>query len=198
MRIKICGITRIEDAAAAVASGADAIGLIFYAGSRRAVTAEAARAIVASLPPLVPAVGVFVNEDLAVIRALKAEVGLAAVQLHGDETPADAARLPAPVIKAFRALPADLAAWPVAGYMADGAAPGHYGGTGVAAEDPLLAVLAPTGRMILAGGLTPETVAERVRRWRPAAVDVASGVESAPGIKDVAKIQAFVAAARGA
>lgn len=198
MRIKICGITRIEDAQAAVAAGADAIGLIFYAGSRRAVTPDAARAIVASLPPLVPAIGVFVNADTATIRAVRDQVGLAAVQLHGDEMPDQAAALPGPVIKAFRTPPADLAAWRVAGFLADGAAPGQYGGTGTGAAEPLLALLAPTGRMILAGGLTPETVAERVRRWRPAAVDVASGVEAAPGIKDLAKLRAFIAAARGA
>jgi phosphoribosylanthranilate isomerase len=196
VRVKICGLTRGDDAAAAVAAGADALGFVLWPGSKRAVTADAVRAMIATLPPLVATVGVFVDADPAEMLAIRAACGLSHIQLSGNEAPEVARALGPAVIKAFRAVPTDVADWPVQGVLADGAAPGQYGGTGHTAAEALLAALAPTGRMILAGGLTPLTVAAAVARWRPYAVDVASGVEAAPGIKDPALIQAFVAAAK--
>ncbi len=196
VRVKICGLTRGQDAAAAVAAGADALGFVLWPGSKRHVTADAVRAIVSALPPLVATVGVFVDADPAEMLAIRAACGLSHIQLSGDEPPEVAKALGPAVIKAFRAIPDRLADWSVQGVLADGAAPGQYGGTGHTAAEALLAALAPTGRLILAGGLTPQTVGAAIQRWQPYAVDVASGVETAPGIKDPALIQSFIAAAK--
>lgn len=200
MRIKICGITSERDAHAAVEAGADALGFVFYPKSPRAVTALEALAIARSLPPFVARVGVFVNRPLAEIRSFRVQVGLTAIQLHGDEPPAAAHALPAPVIKAFRgAVPSRrVFEYQTAGYLLDGDAGERYGGAGLPADDEAASALAGDPRFILAGGLTADTVAGRIRRFRPAAVDVSSGVESAPGRKCPEKMQAFVAAARAA
>lgn len=197
-RVKICGITRAEDAQAAAALGADALGFILYAGSKRAIAPEAAAAIIRDLPPFVARVGVFVNEDPARMRELRDALGLSAIQLSGDEPATILAALDGPVIKAFRSIPADLSAWRVAAWLADGAASGSYGGTGTAADAGLVRTLALCGRLILAGGLVAETVGALVRAHRPYAVDVASGVESAPGVKDRAKMAAFIRATKSA
>lgn len=202
VRVKICGFTRAEDALAAVAAGADALGFVLWSGSKRAATADQARAIIATLPPYVQTVGVFVNEAPRRIEEIRRAVGLGCVQLSGDENPEDYSDLTAPVVKAFRAAPDPviLSRWGwCAGFLADGdAGAGIYGGGGVGASDVTIARLADTGRLILAGGLKPETVAERTRAVRPYAVDVASGVESAPGIKDLARMTAFIQAAKSA
>ena len=200
MRIKICGITSERDAHAAVEAGADALGFVFYPKSPRAVTALQAMAIARSLPPFVARVGVFVNLPPAEIRSIHAQVGLTAIQLHGDEPPVTAHGLPGPVIKAFRgAVPCQqVFEYQTAGYLLDGDAGDRFGGSGMPADEDAAAALAGDPRFILAGGLNPDNVAERIRRFRPAAVDVSTGVELAPGRKCPEKIQAFVAAARAA
>jgi phosphoribosylanthranilate isomerase len=215
VRIKICGITRPEWAVAAAQAGADAIGLVFAESPRRVTVAEASK-IVAALPPWVTPVGVFVDEPPARILAIAAEVGLAAVQLHGDEppeTPVALGRLK--VVKAFRiGSEADVAAageWLAAARqagrmpdacMVDAAVPGgRKGGTGQKADWNLAAQMAKTGKwqpLILAGGLTPENVAEAIRTVRPWGVDGSSGLEVSPGVKSPEKIRAFVEAVRKA
>lgn len=198
IRVKICGITRADDANLAVTLGADALGFIQWAPSKRAITPDAARAIITALPPFVTPVGVFVNQDAATIEALRRYCGFRAVQLHGDESPSILDDLTGPVIKAFRAIPndAELSAWRVSAVLADGALADHYGGTGTLADDRLIAALGASGRLILAGGLTPESVGARCRVVRPYAVDVASGVEASPGRKDSEKLRAFIEAVR--
>lgn len=200
MRIKICGITCERDARAAVGAGADALGFVFHPPSARAVTALRAAAITRSLPPLVARVGVFVNLPTAEIRAIRAQVGLTAIQLHGDEPPDAAHALPGPVIKAFRgAVPRRrVLEYRTAGYLLDGDAGDRYGGAGLPADEAAASALAGDPRLILAGGLSADNVAERIRRVRPAAVDVSSGVELEPGRKCPERMQAFVAAARAA
>lgn len=208
IRVKICGIRRPEWAVAAADAGADAIGLVFAESPRRVTVAEAAR-IATALPPWVTPVGVFVDESPERIRALAAEVGLAAIQLHGDEPPDTPAKLaPLKVIKAFRiAAPADLEAacqWRSAAeqagrlpdaYLVD-AAPrgGARGGTGQPADWGLAAQMVADGfwPLILAGGLTPENVAAAIVTVRPWGVDGSSGLESSPGEKDPEKIREFI------
>ncbi|MCY4396570.1 MAG: phosphoribosylanthranilate isomerase [Rhodospirillaceae bacterium] len=200
MRIKICGITSERDAHAAVEAGADALGFVFYPKSPRAVTALEALAIARSLPPFVARVGVFVNLPPDDILSIRAQVGLTAIQLHGDEPPAAAHALPAPAIKAFRGAVSSrqVFEYQTTGYLLDGDAGEHYGGAGLPADEEAASVFAGDPRFILAGGLTTDNVAERIRRFRPAAVDVSTGVEIAPGRKCPEKMQAFVAAARAA
>ncbi|HEY6106779.1 MAG TPA: phosphoribosylanthranilate isomerase [Anaeromyxobacteraceae bacterium] len=198
-RVKICGVTRLEDALQAVRLGADALGFNFWSGSKRFLAPAAARSIVEQLPPFVTPVGVFVNQPEAEIRRAAEESGVRVLQLHGDEPPELCARLPLPVVKAVRVpapLPLDaLRAYPVAAFLLDAASAG-YGGSGATFDWSLAEGVAALGPLILAGGLTPENVAAAVRRVRPYAVDAASGVESAPGVKDVSKMARFIAAAR--
>ncbi|MBM4032342.1 MAG: phosphoribosylanthranilate isomerase [Planctomycetes bacterium] len=204
VHVKICGITRPEDAIAAAEAGADAIGLVFAESPRR-VSVEQARAILAEAPPFVTPVGLFVNEALEGMLATCESLRIRTVQLHGDERPEVAQALAANglcVIKAFRVGgEADLQAldgYPAAAYLLDSRGAGKRGGTGVPLDWGLAARATALGRIILAGGLTPDNVAEAVRRVRPYAVDVSSGVEARPGIKDPAKVGAFIAAARRA
>jgi phosphoribosylanthranilate isomerase len=194
--VKICGVTRLDDALAAAEAGADAIGFVFWRGSPRRIDPDAAARIAGRLPPFVARVGVFVDAPLAEIRAVRDRVGLSAVQLHGDEPPELAASVPGPVIKAFRgAVDFDrVRRYPVEGWLLDGAPEGRYGGAGQAAEPVSAALLVDNPRFILAGGLTPDTVPAACRRYRPAGVDVASGVEQAPGVKDHSLVRRFVAA----
>jgi phosphoribosylanthranilate isomerase len=200
VRVKICGITAAEDARHAAACGADALGFVFFAASPRCVTPAQARAIIVTLPPFVVRVGLFVNEDPAQIRAIVAECGLDAVQLHGDEPPAVCRALPCRVIKGIRpraaAELAAFAAYPAAALLVDAAVPGQFGGTGQRADWDLARQLAARRQVILAGGLTPDNVAEAVRQVRPYAVDVASGVERAPGHKDPEKVARFIRMAK--
>lgn len=200
-RVKICGVTRVADALHAAHAGADAIGLNFYPRSPRCVSRETAAAIAAALPEGVCRVGVFVDAGREEIAAVAATVGLDAIQFHGDEPRALCAGWDRPTIKAVRVDgPQALAAaadYPVDYLLADAHVVGLPGGTGRRVPVAWL-VGVPSQRLILAGGLTPETVAEAVRAVRPAAVDVASGVESAPGIKDPEKVERFIANARTA
>lgn len=202
-RVKICGITRIEDALTAVAAGADAIGLVFYAPSPRAVSVAQARAICAVLPPFVNAVGLFVNAGRNEIAGVLNEVPLDLLQFHGDETPDDCACFGRPFLKALRMREgADVTA-ALAGYagaralLLDAYHPVLHGGTG-AVFDWNVIPAALRSKVVLAGGLNEHSVAEAIARIRPYAVDVSGGVESAPGIKDAERIHAFMTAVRDA
>lgn len=200
--VKICGITRVEDARAAAEAGADAIGFVFYPPSPRAVSPARAAAIAAALPRGVAIVGVFVNETVARMAEVRARVGLDCIQLHGDEAPEVALALPCPTIRAFRAAPRDLeeaariARYPAAAVLVDGARAGFYGGTGVPAAQGAVAAARRARRWILSGGLAPENVAAKIAAFAPWGVDVSTGVEAAPGIKDSNRIAAFMAAVR--
>lgn len=204
VRVKVCGVTRLQDALAAWQAGADALGLNFYVKSPRCVDIATAAALAATRPPLGAVVGVFVNTPMDEVRAKVRECGLTAVQLHGDEPPEACSGYGVPVIKALRVRgPEDVArareyigVGDVAGLLLDGAAPG-YGGGGVGFDWSLVAQLSGSGVPVLvAGGLKPSNVAEAVRATRPYGVDVASGVESAPGIKDLDAVRAFVRLAK--
>lgn len=204
VHVKICGVTRVEDARAAWAAGADALGLNFYPRSPRFVQPEVAAALSRTRPALGAVVGVFVNESPDVIRARVRDCGLTAVQLHGDEPPEACSGFGVPVIKALRVRgPEDVARarqymgmGDVATLLLDGAAPG-YGGGGVTFDWSLVAELVDVGVPVLvAGGLTPGNVAQAVRATRPYGVDVASGVEASPGIKDLEAVRTFIRSAK--
>jgi len=196
-RVKICGLTREADLAAAVAAGADAVGLVFHAPSLRAVTADRARALVAILPPFVTSVGLFVDAAPDFVRSVLARVPLAALQFHGDEPLDYCDAFHKPWIKAVRMRPGtDLRAAArryekACGLLLDTYDPKTAGGTGRRFDwDQVPDWLAPS--VILAGGLNPDNVAEAVRRVGPYALDVSGGVESAPGVKDPARMVAFL------
>lgn len=195
VRVKICGITNAADALAAVAAGADAVGFNFYPASVRYVSPETAAGIVAQLAPGVCPVGVFVNAARADVERIAAAVGVRAVQFHGDEDPAACAGWPLKTIKAVRVRDrsvTELARQYAVDYLlADAYVEGQFGGTGATVAVDLLDGF-DRRRLILAGGLTPETVADAVRAVRPFAVDVASGVEVAPGRKDHDKMRRFI------
>lgn len=202
IKIKICGLTHIDDALQACACGADALGLVFYEKSPRCVTWEQARAIVAALPPFVTTVGLFVNERPESIREIVDFCGLDVIQLHGDEGP-DACRFPPRrVLKALRVRGEESLAgverFAVAALLLDAWHPDSYGGTGKLGDWKLAARLAAERPVILAGGLNPENVAEAIRQVRPYGVDVSSGVESAPGRKNPERVAAFIRNARAA
>lgn len=201
-RVKICGIARVEDALAASAAGVDAIGLVFHPASRRAVNVETARSIVLRLPPFVTAVGLFLDPTEATVRQVLERVPLDLLQFHGNEAVEFCERFPVRYIKAVP-MGGDLD--PVryvagfanaAGFLLDSHAPGEQGGSGKAFDwESIPAAL--DRPLVLAGGLKPESVATAVAQYRPYAVDVSSGVESAPGIKDAGRIAAFVKEVRG-
>ena len=196
-RVKICGITRAEDAASAIAAGADALGFVFYPPSPRHVELEPARRIAGRVAPFVTRVGLFVNATRDQVAEVVERVGIDLIQFHGDESPGDCAGHGRPYIKAVRMREGvDLAAEReryagAAGLLVDTYRPGVPGGTGATFDWGLIpAELA--GGIILAGGLTPENIAEAVRRVRPYAVDVSGGVERDKGIKDPDKIRRFM------
>ena len=191
MIVKICGITRLEDAEAAVAAGASAIGFIFWANSPRFLDPHRARAIAASLPALVTTVGVFVNQSLEDVNGVASLVRLGAVQLHGDETPAFAAAVAVPVVKAVT-VGTDLSIWPAqVRLLLDVHDPVSRGGTGRTVNWSAAAEIASRRDILLAGGLTPDNVADAIARVRPFGIDVSSGVERAPGIKDHQRLKAL-------
>jgi phosphoribosylanthranilate isomerase len=201
-RIKICGITRPGDAVAAAQAGADAIGLVFYAPSPRFLNVERAREIRDALPPFVQAVALFVNPDAAQVAQAIGRVHPALLQFHGEETPDFCAQFGLPYLKACRVtqgvyLLKYLRPFSAAsGWLLD-AHVEEYGGVG-ASFDWSLVPARLERPLVLSGGLTRENVGEAVRRVRPWAVDVSSGVESSKGIKDAAKIAAFIAEVRNA
>ena len=197
-RVKICGVTNVEDALLAVEAGADALGLVF-AESPRKVSLAMAEQIVAGLPPLVSVVGVFLNNAIAEVAELAERVPLDVVQLHGEESPEDCGRLPCKVIKRFNilendsgvALRARLERYRVAAYLLD---PGAGGGQTFNWQ----VAQGLSGPLIVSGGLNPDNVAAAIQALRPFAVDVSSGVEREPGRKDPQKVRAFVEAVREA
>jgi phosphoribosylanthranilate isomerase len=202
-RVKICGLTRLDDALAGVEAGTDALGFMLYSRSPRAVTPEQVRAITRALPPFVARVGVFVDASAEEIRAAIRVAGLDTLQLHGAETPEFCAQFDLPVIKAFRvadeSVLAELPKYAVAAHLLDAWSPAAHGGTGTTFNWAIArAAVAAGHRVVLAGGLTPDNVARALAEVRPFGVDVSSGVESAPGRKDPAKLRAFCAAVRAA
>ena len=200
MIVKICGITRAEDARLAASLGATAIGFIFWPSSPRAISPLRARAIVDALPASVTTVGVFVNAGRDEIEAAADEANLQAVQLHGDETPDLARSLSRRVIKAIP-LTGDIDErvneWPGTMLLLDAHDAARRGGTGRVVDWDRAAAIARTHDIILAGGLGPGNVADAVARVRPAGIDVSSGVESSPGIKDPGKLRALFNALAG-
>ncbi len=211
-RVKICGITRVTDAEAAVEAGVDALGFVLWKGSARSVPAGTVAGIVSGLPPYVLRVGVFVNEPAEALTTALRTARLDRAQLHGEEDDAYCAALGVDWYKVFRvgpgtepsAVAAAVSRLGRRAFMLDTRASHTAGGTGVAfdwriaAKIAMRAALAGRPRLILAGGLDPDNVAEAVRLVRPWAVDVSSGVEAKPGIKDPARIRAFVDAVRAA
>jgi phosphoribosylanthranilate isomerase len=202
VRVKICGITRLEDARLAIELGADALGFNFYEKSSRCLAPADAWKILRKLPTLVSTVGVFVNWDSASVIALAKSLRLGAVQLHGDESAAVTAECARhfPVIKAFRTEQKlqftqfrehNAAALFLLDAATSEAKSKNYGGTGRLADWKIAKRAAAKYPVLLAGGLTPENIAEAILTVRPYAVDVASGVESSPGKKDPAKLRAF-------
>jgi phosphoribosylanthranilate isomerase len=199
--LKICGITRVSDALYAVYEGATAIGFVFWKGSPRCIEAERAGEIAATLPATVTTVGVFVNEPVEHVRETARVAGLRMVQLHGDEPPAYVDRLEQPVMRAVTLETMDevLWTWPVeTTLLLDSTDPSRRG-AGRAAVDWSRAALATRGRrVVLAGGLTPDNVADAIATVQPIGVDVSSGVEEAPGVKDLDKVSRFLTNARAA
>jgi phosphoribosylanthranilate isomerase len=199
--VKICGITRPQDAERAVALGATAIGFMFWPSSPRRVGVDAARSIGRLVPASVMKVGVFVDATAEELARAVAEVGLDAVQLHGSEAPDVVRDLGARVIKAVALgspdTDAQVAQWTGTTLLLDAHDPVRRGGTGRVIDWDRAAWLARRHEVILAGGLNPENVAEAVRRVRPAGIDVSSGVEQTPGVKDLVKLAAFFDALAG-
>ena len=199
MLVKICGITRLEDAEAAVAAGAGAIGFIFWPDSPRFIDPYRARTIAAALPPFVTPVGVFVNQPLDHVNSVANLVRLGAVQLHGDETPGFAAAVSVPVMKAVSSGHEEMASWPErVRLLLDVHDPVARGGTGRTIDWTAAAAIAAQREIVLAGGLTPDNVAEAIARVRPFGIDVSSGVERAPGIKDHRRLRALFEAVHDA
>jgi phosphoribosylanthranilate isomerase len=199
--VKICGLTRVEDAVQAAALGATAIGLVFWPSSPRRVSATLARDIASAVPATVLKVGVFVNASRAEIERTVVDVGLDVVQLHGDESPAFARALGMRYIKAIGLGPDGdetlLAGWEDATVLLDAHDPVRRGGTGIPVDWDRAARLARRHDVILSGGLTPVTIADAVRAVRPAGVDVSSGVEREPGIKDHQRLASLFGALAG-
>jgi phosphoribosylanthranilate isomerase len=201
--VKICGITRTEDALAAARCGAHAIGLVFYRRSPRYVEPDAAAAIVRALPPFVTAVGLFVDAPAEEVSGVAARAGIQLIQFHGSEQPAFCAGFALPYIKAVRMRPGvDLLQYArdfhgAKALLLDAYREGLHGGTGATFDWDLIPSALPLP-IVLSGGLDPRNVAEAVRRVRPSAVDVSSGVEAAKGIKDPARIAAFISGVRDA
>jgi phosphoribosylanthranilate isomerase len=203
VKVKICGITNVPDALAAAEAGADMIGLMFYEKSPRHITMAMAREIARQLPPFVVKVGVFVNPSEDLVSRAIGECGVTLLQFHGEETPEFCTQFGVMSMKAFRVRDAaslqPLPAYPTDAWLLDAFSAHQLGGTGATFNWDLAREAKQFGKPIfLAGGLTPENVAEAVRRVRPFGVDVSSGVESVPGRKDPARVRAFVNAAKGA
>ena len=196
VKVKICGMTNLKDVKVAVDGGVDAVGFIFYKKSPRSVTMQAVREIVLELPPFVDSVGVFVNETAEQINKIADHCKLDRVQLHGDESPAFCKKIRRRVIKAIRVKDIQslkkLSDYPVSSFLLDTFSEDQYGGTGEVFDWNLAFPAKRYGPIILAGGLTPINVHQAIQRIQPYGVDVCSGVESQPGIKDHKKMKAFL------
>ena len=200
-KIKICGLTNLQDARMALDAGADYLGFVLYERSPRCITPSALRRLLDRLPAGARAIAVFVNARRELVAMLARDCRLHAVQLHGDERMADWIDMPVPVWRAARLChgkpdPAPDQ-WPTARYVLDATVPGKYGGTGRTVDWNLAAKLARCAPLMLAGGLTPNNVAEAIRIVAPLGVDAASGVEKTPGKKDRRKVAAFIKAVKG-
>jgi phosphoribosylanthranilate isomerase len=201
MFVKICGITRLEDAQAAVAAGANAVGFVFWPKSPRRVDVERAREIASALPEDVTTVGVFVDQPLHDVNDMARRVGLRAVQLHGSEDSEYVRAMTRPVIKAVAVVGSqapDVNAWPSnVTVLLDVHDPVKKGGTGKTIDWTVAASVASRRNVLLAGGLTPQNVGDAIARVRPYGIDVSSGVEVEPGIKDHGRIKALFEAVHG-
>lgn len=196
VKVKICGMTNLKDVKVAVDGGVDAVGFIFYKKSPRSVTMQAVRKIVLELPPFVDSVGVFVNETAEQINKIADRCNLDRVQLHGNESPTFCKKIRRRVIKAIRVKDIQslkkLSDYPVSSFLLDTFSEDQYGGTGRVFDWNLAYPAKKYGPIILAGGLTPNNVRQAIQRIQPYGVDVCSGVESQPGIKDHKKMQIFL------
>jgi phosphoribosylanthranilate isomerase len=202
--VKICGITRLDDAAAAVDAGATALGFVFWPGSPRAVDPHLARTIAASLPPFITTVGVFADQPAEYVNEVASVAQLGAVQLHGRESADYVATMSRPVVKAVAlrdGLELDAAridVWPSrVVVLLDAHDPVRKGGTGRTVDWSVAAAIARRRPIVLAGGLTADNVADAIARVRPFGIDVSSGVEAAPGVKDHGRIKALFEAVDG-
>jgi phosphoribosylanthranilate isomerase len=195
-RVKICGITNLDDAMTAVECGADAIGFVFWVNSPRFIEPQKAKRIVSKIPPFVTTVGVFVNEPVEGINRLIQSVGFGCVQLHGEETPGACMGLNAKVIKAVRVSGEKdlegLDSYHVSAFILDTFRKDVQGGTGETFDWDIAVKAKKLGAVILSGGLTPENVVDAIRHVRPYGVDVSSGVEKNPGEKDPEKVRKFI------
>lgn len=202
LQIKICGLTNRDDVLCALDSGADYLGFVTYSRSPRAIGGPDIARLLDRVDRPYRAVGVFVNESRDEVERIAADCGLHAVQIHGDEAAEEFQDMPVPVWRAVSSRDGlwkpDPDKWAADRYLVDAPAPGRYGGTGEEADWTAAAGLALERPVMLAGGLTPDNVAEAVRAVRPVGVDVVSGTESAPGKKDPDKVRAFIANARAA
>jgi phosphoribosylanthranilate isomerase len=202
VRVKICGITNAKDAEMAAEAGADALGFIFVAGTPRYIDPDRATEIVHGLPPLVTPVAVFADHPVDDVQRVIDRCGFRTVQLHGSEAPEYCRRLAVSVIKTFRVRPGEppppFEAYRVHAFLLDTFVEGKLGGTGRTFPLEVASSAKAFGRVIIAGGLTPENVAQVIREVHPYAVDVSSGVESKPGRKDPRKVRDFVARVRAA
>jgi len=196
VKVKVCGMTSLKDALNAVEGGADAVGFIFYKKSLRSVTMKTVREIVLELPPFVDTVGVFVDETAEQINKIADYCNLDIIQLHGNESPTFCKKIRRKVIKAFRIKDMQsvkkISNFQVSGFLLDTFSENLHGGTGKVFDWNLALPAKKFGPVIMAGGLTPNNVQQAVRQIRPYGVDVCSGVESEPGIKDHKKVRAFL------
>ena len=201
VKVKICGMTGIEDALLAVTAGADAVGFIFYKKSPRCVSAKTVKSIIVALPPFIETVGVFVNESVERINRIADFCKLSAVQLHGNESPAFCKKIHPKVIKAVRVQGKEsfdgMSSYKVSAFLLDAHSEKQQGGTGETFDWRLVSEGKKYGPIILAGGLDPLNVAHAIQKVKPYAVDVCSGVERKPGEKDPARLKAFLRAAKG-
>ncbi len=199
-KVKICGTTSLKDALLAVESGADAVGFIFYKESPRNISQKDVKDIVVQLPPFIETVGVFVNETSDNVNRIAEQCRLTAVQLHGDESPAFCRRIKRRVIKAVRVKDAEslkgMSGYDVSGYLLDAFNEESRGGTGMVFDWNLALRAKKQGPVIIAGGLNPFNVYTAIHRVKPYGVDVCSGVEKSPGIKDPEKVGEFIKAVR--
>ncbi|MBC8287194.1 MAG: phosphoribosylanthranilate isomerase [Nitrospinae bacterium] len=196
VKVKICGMTQLKDAVFAAEQGADAVGFIFYKKSPRSVTMKTVREIILKLPPFVDTVGIFVDESVDRVNKIADYCGLDMVQLHGDESPAFCRKIHRRVIKAFRVKDLQsikqLEKYSVSGFLLDTYSDNLHGGTGKTFDWNLALPAKKIGPVILAGGLTPRNIRQAVSQARPYGVDVCSGVEKFPGVKDPEKVRAFL------
>jgi len=202
VKIKICGITNIDDALRAVDAGADALGFVFFGASPRNISPEQARAIIRHLPPFIQTVGLFVNESLATINETADTCGLDIIQLHGEESPDFCTGVKRRVLKALRvrnfASLDSMPSYQVSAFLLDAWSPIARGGTGQTFNWDIAASAAADRKIILAGGLSCDNITDAIKKVRPYGVDVSSGVETTPGKKDAVKITEFIRKAKAA